>query len=101
MSRSPSSDRRAFLQQAAGVTTGLTGLAQPAASQQQPPGTALLPTIALVRHQVTRLILGGNPVYGHSHFNHLLSRHLTEWHTPERVVELLRQSEQAGINTWQ
>ena len=26
---------------------------------------------------------------------------MTDWHTPERVVELLRRCEEAGINTWQ
>jgi hypothetical protein len=61
----------------------------------------LLPTIKLGTHRVTRLIIGGNPVYGHSHFNKLLSQHQTAWHTPERVVALLQRCEQAGINTWQ
>src|SRR5262249_60832111 len=42
-----------------------------------------------------------NPIYGHSHFNRHLSRYLTDWHTPERVLALLRRGEQVGINTWQ
>ena len=93
-----SPDRRAFLQHAAGL--GISTLAgQASASAQDPPAT--LPTIRLGRHQVSRLIIGGNPVYGHSHFNRLLSRHLTDWHTPPRVLELLRRCEQVGINTWQ
>src|SRR5207302_2289033 len=45
--------------------------------------------------------IGGNPIYGHSHFNKLLSQHLTAWHTPERVVEMLKHAETVGINTWQ
>ena len=61
----------------------------------------MLPTISLGKHQVTRLILGGNPIYGHSHFNRLYSQHLIDYHTPERVVELLRAATGAGINTWQ
>ena len=60
-----------------------------------------LPTIRLGPHEVSRLIIGGNPVYGYSHFNKLFSQHLTAWHTPERVLELLRRCEQAGINTFQ
>jgi hypothetical protein len=60
-----------------------------------------LPTVALGSHKITRLILGGNPIYGHSHFNWLYSKHLIEYHTPERVVELLRAANAAGINTWQ
>ena len=51
--------------------------------------------------QVTKLILGGNPIYGHSHFNRLYSQHLRDYHTPERVVTLLRDCTRAGINTWQ
>jgi hypothetical protein len=61
----------------------------------------LLPTIKLGRHEVTRLIIGGNPIYGHSHFNRILSETMTTWHTPERVVELLKRCEAKGINTWQ
>jgi hypothetical protein len=93
------SSRRDFLQQAAGIA-GLASLAVPAAGEVQ--GAAgPLPTIKLGPHQVTRLIVGGNPIYGHSHFNRLLSQHQTTWHTPERVVALLKRCEQVGINTWQ
>src|SRR6185437_15301845 len=60
-----------------------------------------LPSIKLGPHSVSRLILGGNPIYGYSHFNKLLSKHQTDWHTSERVAELLNRSEEAGINTWQ
>ena len=98
---SPSS-RRNFLQQAAGLATGVAALAPAAAAAEPASAPApLLPTIKLGKHDVTRLIIGGNPIYGYSHFNKLLSQHQTAWHTPERVVALLRRCEQAGINTWQ
>jgi hypothetical protein len=88
------------LQQAAGLAAGAAALAQPAAARQAAaPDT--LPTVRLGKHQVSRLILGGNPIYGHSHFNRHLSRYLTDWHTPERVLALLRRCEQVGVNTWQ
>jgi hypothetical protein len=93
--------RRGFLRQAAGVAAGLgTASALPAAGD---PATAdpLLPTVKLGGHAVTRLIIGGNPIYGYSHFNRLLSRHQTDWHTPDRVVALLKRCEQAGLNCWQ
>ena len=45
--------------------------------------------------------MGGNPIYGHSHFNKLYSQHLKDYHTPDRVVELVRACQQAGVNTWQ
>lgn len=92
--------RRTFLQQSAGLAAAAalaagTNAAQPA---QQP---QTLPTIRLGKHEVTRLIVGGNPMYGHSHFNRLFSQHLTEWHTPDRVQELLTRCERSGINAWQ
>jgi len=95
--------RRQFLQQATGLAAGAAALSElsPAAQAATSPAAPLLPTIKLGPHSVTRLIIGGNPIYGHSHFNKLLSRHQTEWHTPERVVELLKHCEARGINTWQ
>jgi hypothetical protein len=96
----PASDRRDFLQQAAGLAAGAAVLAG-AAHAAPPLAPQTLPTVRLGPHQVTRLIVGGNPIYGHSHFNRLLSQHMTDWHTPERVVALLRRCEEAGINTWQ
>jgi hypothetical protein len=95
------STRRDFLQQAAGLA-GAVALTNPSsAAQPSAEGAPPLATIRLGSHAVTRLIVGGNPVYGHSHFNKLLSQHQTTWHTPERVVALLKRCEQAGINTWQ
>jgi len=91
--------RRGFLQQAAGLAAG--ALATSAAAGKAAEASALLPTIKLGSHEVTRLIVGGNPIYGYSHFNKLLSQHMTTWHTPERVVALLKRCEEAGINTWQ
>jgi hypothetical protein len=94
---SPTS-RRVFLHQAAGLAAAL-GASTAAAPAADPParGEGLLPTVKLGPHQVTRLIIGGNPIYGYSHFNKLLSQHQTDWHTPERVVALLKRGEQAGL----
>ncbi|MCI0463206.1 MAG: twin-arginine translocation signal domain-containing protein [Gemmataceae bacterium] len=91
-------NRRDFLQ-AAGLAAGAAALAGSARAAQ--PAAQTLPTVRLGKHEVTRLIIGGNPIYGHSHFNRLLSRAMTDYHTPERVQELLRRCEQAGLNTWQ
>jgi hypothetical protein len=93
------SNRRVFLRQAAGLASGLLA----ASAEAAPPGPAPgpMPTIKLGPHTVSRLIIGGNPIYGYSHFNRLLSQHQTDWHTPKRVVELLQRCEKAGINTWQ
>jgi hypothetical protein len=95
-----SATRRAFLQQTAGLAAGIAALA-PAEHAESAPPARTLPTIKLGKHHVTRLIIGGNPIYGYSHFNRLLSEHQKTWHTPERVVALLQRCEKAGINTWQ
>lgn len=98
-----SSSRRQFLQKTGGAAAGaalLNSAVLPTQGADRPPALTL-PTIRLGKYSVSRLIIGGNPIYGHSHFNRLLSEHLRTWHTPERVMELLRACEQQGINTWQ
>jgi hypothetical protein len=99
-SSSDASTRRDFLHAAAGLATGAALGATALAGDEPAAGTAL-PTIKLGPHSVTHLIIGGNPVYGYSHFNKLFSEHQKSWHTPERVVELLQRCEKAGVNTWQ
>jgi hypothetical protein len=94
-------NRRDFLHQAAGLATGVSLTASAAGADKPVAAPSLLPTVKLGPHAITRLILGGNPIYGYSHFNKLLSQHMIRWHTPEHVQELLQRAEQAGINTWQ
>jgi hypothetical protein len=97
-----STSRRDFLQQAAGLTAGIAALSPAAPAAESHRTTApTLPTVPFGPHRITRLIVGGNPIYGYSHFNKHFDRHLTAWHTPERVLELWRRCEQAGINTFQ
>jgi hypothetical protein len=90
--------RRTFLKHAVATASSMAALAPVAAANAAPPP---MPTIELGTHSVSRLILGGNPIYGYSHFNKLLGRHLTDWHTPQRVADLLKHTEETGINTWQ
>jgi hypothetical protein len=90
--------RREFLKGATVATAGaLTGAPRARAEGAGAP----LPTVALGSHQVTRLIVGSNPIYGYSHFNRQYDQHMREWFTDERVVKLLVDCEKAGINTWQ
>jgi hypothetical protein len=96
----PATPRRRFLKQAAVAASAIAAVAPKARAADAAPAP-LLPTVKLGKHTVTRLIIGGNPVYGYSHFNKILSRHMTEWHTPDRVQELLKRCEEVGINTWQ
>ena len=93
--------RRRFLQQTVGVAATAAVVPELATAHAAAANPQFLPTIKLGTHDVTRLIIGGNPIYGHSHFNRILSQYQVAWHTPERVVDLLRQAEGQGINTWQ
>jgi len=88
--------RREFLQGAASVAAGLM-----AAPLTKGAGSPLLPTVALGPHGVTRLIAGGNPLFGYSHFSWLLDKPMREYFTDERVVQFMLDCEKAGINTWQ
>jgi hypothetical protein len=104
--RNVAPSRREFMECVAGVTAGValtvtTPAKVPTADTAGPQPAPQLPTVALGPHRVTRLIIGGNPLYGHSHFNRLYSQHLSDYHTPERVVQLLRGCEAVGIDTWQ
>src|SRR5438132_13311826 len=93
--------RRQFLQQTVGLAGAAVLSELPREARAAISPEPLLPSIKLGPHQVTRLIIGGNPIYGYSHFNKILSQYQTTWHTPERVVELLKQCEAKGLNTWQ
>jgi len=84
--------RRLFLQSTAGAA-----LAGQAAAQSAP----ALPKVRLGKFEVSKLIIGANPLYGYSHCSRLLDAHLREYCTQERVCEILRSAEQNGINTWQ
>lgn len=94
------STRREFLKDAgvAATTVAAALMAPPPLPAEQ---TNMLPGVQLGAHRVTRLLVGGNPVFGYSHFNALLDREMREWFTDQRIVELLVNCERAGINTWQ
>jgi hypothetical protein len=62
---------------------------------------ALLPTTEIGGKKVTRLVAGGNTLYGYSHFNSILDRHYLDYYTDERVVQFLLDCQAAGINAWQ
>jgi len=90
--------RRAFLQSAAAVGGTLAVSGKVAANGET---AQFLPTVQFGKARVTRLIIGSNPFYGYSHFNMVLDRHMRDWMSQERKMEVLHRCEQGGINTWQ
>lgn len=60
-----------------------------------------LPTVRLGDKQVTRLIVGNNPLQGFSHTSKRLDQLMNSYFTPERCVDFVLHCEELGINTWQ
>ena len=60
-----------------------------------------LPTIKIGDHDISRLIVGGNPFSGNSHQSGELSRDMRDYHTNEKIKETLRECERCGINAIQ
>ncbi|MHC4406858.1 MAG: aldo-keto reductase family protein [Planctomycetota bacterium] len=101
--KSERTGRRQFLSQ---LSTAAAGSAVVLASASQADDTmttapALLPTIQLGPHRVTRLVAGWNPIAGYSYLGPNLNQHMQEYFTPEHIVEYLDRCESAGINTHQ
>ena len=89
--------RRRFLQQvSAGAAAALSGpLGLTAGASES------LPTLAIGRYRLTRLIAGSNPISGYSHSTRNLDEHMREYFTHERVVAFVERCERMGINAWQ
>lgn len=63
---------------------------------------AKLPTVRWGEHEISRVLVGHNPIKGGSHFSSELNRDMREWFSDrEHGLELLRRSEQCGINAAQ
>jgi hypothetical protein len=60
-----------------------------------------LPAVPFGPVQLSRLILGANPVNGGSHLSGFVNRQMKEYFTPENVGALLRRADEVGINCWQ
>ncbi len=61
----------------------------------------MLPTIRLGNYEVTRLICGGNPISGISHFSSEMDRDMLRYYTMPRLQHLLDECWRQGINTVQ
>jgi hypothetical protein len=92
-------NRREF---SGGVLATLAGtmLDLPAAADVQ---QAALPTVRWGKYDISRLLLGQNPIKGISHFSPELSKEMREFFEsdPRNGPKLLRRCEQLGINTCQ
>jgi hypothetical protein len=60
-----------------------------------------MPVVAFGKHELSRLIVGGNPVSANSHAGAALDREMRDYFTAVNVKQMLRRCVEAGINTWQ
>jgi hypothetical protein len=97
------SSRRGFLTAAAPVlATASAASARPTTGVAVPVEEPVaIPRVRFFGTEITRLVIGSNPLYGYSHLNPILDSLMREWMTPDRRVETLHRAEAAGINTWQ
>jgi len=58
-----------------------------------------LPTVSIASHNITRLIIGGNPYSGISHQSPAASKTMEDYYTTRQIMDDLAQAEQSGINT--
>jgi hypothetical protein len=106
--------RREFLQSGAAVAVGLMGansrLAEAAKASQAalPPanvapgrdGQIQVPTMKFGGIDISRMVLGVNPLYGFAHYNGNYSKAMADWYTQERVCEVLQRANSFGINAF-
>lgn len=98
--------RREFLSQLSIAVTGsslalATNQNQRVFAEDSLSPAPLLPTIRLGDHDVTRLIVGSNPISGYSYLGPILDQHMREYFTPDRIIDFLWKCEREGINTHQ
>lgn len=79
----------------------LGAIAAPVAAKAVAAPAEMLPTVAIGKYKVTRLVAGYNPIGGHSHAVPVLSKIMRDWFTPERTLDYALACERNGINTWQ
>lgn len=62
---------------------------------------SLLPYVDFFGHKVTRLVCGGNPLTGFSHFSSEMDRDMIDYYTMPAIQSLLNECWENGINTLQ
>lgn len=105
--------RRNFLQSSAVVAAALSGAAsaidahaigvgQGTSSTQtgKPASDVQVPKMKFFNVEISRLVLGVNPICGFAHYNNNFSTAMRNWYTPERVCDVLHRCNRHGINAF-
>ncbi len=59
-----------------------------------------VPTMKFGGVDISRMVLGVNPLYGYAHYNLNFASSMEEWYTTDRVVEVLKRAQCYGINAF-
>ena len=96
----PNISRRRFT---GAALAGLGASVLPQATPGEETAPAKLPAVRWGKLQITRVLVGHNPIKGQSHYSAELSREMREWVSGDknRGLQLIRPAEQLGINTCQ
>jgi hypothetical protein len=111
-----SNTRREFLQSSAALAAaGMMGVAatslpaEPQASPQAQAGAlpapetsahVQVPKMKFGNAEISRLVMGVNPMYGFSHYNNNFGMAMRDWYTQERVCAVLHRANSFGINAF-
>jgi len=81
-----------------------TSQAQAVSTQSSAPVTPDLkiqiPKMKFGSVEISRLVLGVNPLYGFAHYNNNFGSAMREWYTQDRVCEALHRASSFGINAF-
>jgi hypothetical protein len=105
--------RRTFLRNGAALAACLTGSAQgrnmesgsPIGQQQSdiprtPASELQVPKMKFGNAEVSRLVLGVNPLLGYAHYNNNFATAMREWYTQDKVCDVMHQCNRFGINAY-
>ncbi len=68
--------------------------------EQEAVAAVRVPRMKFGNAEISRMVIGVNPLYGFAHYNTNFSRSMAEWYTQERVCEVLHRANRYGINTF-
>ncbi len=107
--------RRDFLRTSAAMAAALSGaasaidahtmaLGSEQASPQTPPAKPTediqVPKMKFFGVDISRLVLGANPICGFAHYNNNFGAAMKDWYTPDRVCNVMHQCNRFGINAF-
>jgi len=59
-----------------------------------------VPTMKFGPVEISRMVLGVNPLYGFAHYNNNFAKAMADWYTQEKVCEVLHRANSFGINAF-